>query len=104
MERLHNIINILLTGVHQPRISILLFQTAMVNICKQVCHDLDLLSSFYKQLFTFVYVIAGFYDISNVRYPYYEFNATVYPAYIDIINYHECKFFVWETLYINVCI
>jgi len=30
-------------------------------------------------------------------------NATDYPAYIDV-NYHECMFFVCETLYINVYI
>jgi len=35
--------------------------------------------------------------------PYCEFNATDYPAYIDV-NYHECMFFVCETLYINVYI
>ena len=28
---------------------------------------------------------------------------TDYPAYIDV-NYHECMFFVCETLYINVYI
>ena len=68
-------------------------------------HGLDLLlSSIDIQLFTFVYVIAGFYAISNVRYSYYEFNATVYFAYNDIIIYHECMFFVCETLYINVYI
>jgi len=46
---------------------------------------------------------SSFYAISNVRYQYYEFNATVYPAYIDI-NYHECMFFVCETLYITAYI
>jgi len=44
----------------------------MVKIFKTICkvyHALDLLSSsFYIQLFTFVYIIAGFYAISNVRY------------------------------------
>ena len=34
---------------------------------------------------------------------YYELNATEYPAYIDV-DYHECMFFVCETLYINVYI
>jgi len=62
--------NILLTGVHHPRITLFLSQTAMVKI----------------------YTI-----------PYYEFNATVYPAYIGL-NYHECMFFVCETLCINVYI
>ena len=73
--------NILLTGVHHPSITLLLSQTAMVKIFKTICkvyHALDLLSSsFYIQLFTFVYVIAGFYAISNEL---YEFNATDYPA------------------------
>jgi len=43
-----------------------------------------------------------FYTKSNVRYSCNEYNATVYPAYIDIISYHECMFFVCEILYINV--
>ena len=62
----------------------------------KVYHDFDLLSSsFYTQLFTFVYVKACLYAISNVRYPHYEFNATVYPAYKDIVIYHEaCSLFV----------
>ena len=68
---------------------------------KKVYHDLDLLSSFYIQLFTFVYVIAGFYAISNVRYR--TMNLMLYPAYIGV-TYHECMYFVCETLYIKVYI
>ena len=35
--------------------------------------------------------------------PYCEFNVTDDPANMDV-NYHECMFFVCETLYINVYI
>jgi len=72
MESLHNIINILLIGVHHPRITLLLSQTAMVKICKQSVKYIMTWSMIYYHLFyiqplTFVYVIAGFYAISNVR-------------------------------------
>ena len=98
--------NILLTGVHHHRITLLLSQTAIVKIFKTICkvyHAFDLLSSsFYIQLFTFVYVIAGLYAISNVRYRIMNLMLLIILLILTSIIMNAC--FVCETLYINVYI
>jgi len=109
MERLHKFKNIILTGVYRPRITLLLSQTAMVKICKQSesISWLRYIIIFFLctcvQLFTLSIRYSRFLCYIQCTITYYEFFTTVYPAYI-VVNYHECMFFVCETLYINVCI